>query len=215
MRSPRLVVAIPLALSALVVACGDATPPPAAPTSEPAPLPAPAAAANPGPAPAASPEPSPSPSGAGASGSAGAGAGTGAAPAASSDAPGSGGGALPPAPPGCLRLEADAPWAGEGTLLREQSTFFLKLTKPLCWIAKGAPSPRDDAKVHLVVGVGLGDADASRMDSQLRAIIGRRVKVTGSMHDASAHAAGATPPPSPLDLAVQTVDMGTTKIWPH
>ena len=135
---------------------------------------------------------------------------------ASSAAPAPSASAAPSAPAaGCVTVPTDAAWSGDGTLMRQQGTFVLKLLRPVCWVGGAEATSRDAAGALLRVGAGKSDADASAMDSVMRAIVGHRVTVTGTLRETTASGAAATPPIYPLELTVETITSDGKQEWPR
>ncbi len=122
---------------------------------------------------------------------------------------------VPPTPAGCLDLSQAVAWSGEGVMLREGGVAGIKPAKAVCWVAADESSrvAKDADRFGLELGSGLSDTEAAKVEAHVRALAGRRVKLSGTLHRAT-RPTQDPPYPYVIDLAVKTIEADGKTIWP-
>jgi hypothetical protein len=122
---------------------------------------------------------------------------------------------VPPTPAGCVDLSQGVAWSGEGVMLREGGVAGLKPAKAVCWVGADESSrvAKDADRFGLELGKGLADTEAAKMEAHVRALAGRRVKLSGTLHRTT-RPTQDPPYPYVLDLSVTTIEADGKTIWP-
>lgn len=124
--------------------------------------------------------------------------------------------ATPATPAGCIDLSKPVPWSGEGTMLRDTGVPALKPVKALCWVGDGDANhlAKDADRFGLELGNGMSDTEAAKMEAHVRALAGRKVRLSGTLHASTGRPRTDPPYPYALDLTVTTIEADGKTIWP-